>query len=319
MTFSAHLPRKILVIKHGALGDFVNALGVFKGIRTHHPEDHITLLTTPPYHSFGEKTGYFDQIRTDRRPPLWNLGAWLELRSWFWRKNFDRVYDLQNSNRTSAYFRFWRLGKALSMPEWSGVAPGCSHPQTRPDRGKLHTFDRFEDQLGAIGLHNIPQPDVSWCTEAITPFELPQSYALLIPGSSKGGVRKRWPGTHYATLANMLAKESITPVLVGGPDDAETISNIKVLSPEAIDLSGKTTLFELISLAYGSKVIVGNDTGPTHLAAATRQPTIVAWSDFSDPKIYGPRYDTVQILKEAQLEDLTPQRVLSAIHKILEH
>ena len=71
---------RILVIKLGALGDFVQAMGPAAAIRRHHPDSAITLLTTKPYADFAAATGLFDEIWLDPRPKLLQPGAWLKLR-----------------------------------------------------------------------------------------------------------------------------------------------------------------------------------------------------------------------------------------------
>ena len=67
--------KNILVIKHGALGDMIFSLGAFMALRTHHKKDHLILLTSSPFKSLAEKTGYFDEIWIDDRPRLWKLWA----------------------------------------------------------------------------------------------------------------------------------------------------------------------------------------------------------------------------------------------------
>ncbi|MEC8774431.1 MAG: ADP-heptose--LPS heptosyltransferase, partial [Pseudomonadota bacterium] len=106
--------RPVLVIKLGALGDFVQALGPFSAIRTHHADQRIALLTTPPFVPIAEASGYFDDIRAGIRPAWWQFGAILELRRWLRGLNPTRVYDLQTSDRSSAYFKLF----ASPKPEW---------------------------------------------------------------------------------------------------------------------------------------------------------------------------------------------------------
>ena len=117
------MPDKILVIKLGALGDALMALGPMQAIRRHHAEAEITLLTRPAYHSLAEASGLFDAIHLDPAPRLNPLG-WMMLRRWLRGAGFRRVYDLQTSDRTAAYFRLFWPGP---WPEWSGKVVGCSH------------------------------------------------------------------------------------------------------------------------------------------------------------------------------------------------
>src|SRR3546814_6483440 len=101
-------PDRILVIKLSALGDFVLSVASFQAIRAHHREAAIALLTTAPYRRLAEASGCFDAIIVDPRPAWWQPGRWLAL----WRQladgRFERVYDLQRSDRRGSYFQIGR-------------------------------------------------------------------------------------------------------------------------------------------------------------------------------------------------------------------
>ncbi len=107
--------RKILVIKLGALGDFIQALGPMSAIRKHHKEAHITLLTTKPFKSFATDCNYFDDIWIDEKPGKFNPARWWALRRKLNKAHFTRVYDLQNNDRTNLYSN-------SSAPNLNGVA-----------------------------------------------------------------------------------------------------------------------------------------------------------------------------------------------------
>ena len=109
---------RILVIKLGALGDFMYALGPMQAIRRHHPQAEITLLTRPAYAALGERSGLFDTIWADSEPKLFNIIGIFALRSKLTGAAFERVYDLQTSDRTGFYYRLFWPGR---KPEWSGI------------------------------------------------------------------------------------------------------------------------------------------------------------------------------------------------------
>lgn len=305
---------KILIIKHGALGDMFIAMGAFKAIRDHHPQAHIVLMTTSPFAILAEDTPYFDEIWLDERSSVYNIFALLSLRKKILDMHFDRVYDLQNSPRTSLYFRL--LGKK-NQPQWCGIAPGCSMRQTRADREVIHAYPRFEDQLGLAGITSVPRPDLSWAKANVSRFNLPEKYALLVPGSSPARPMKRWPAAKYAELAEFLLEKRITPLIIGGLDETEIVTKIKALSSHTRDLSGQTSLYDIIELARGAQVTVGNDTGPLHIAALTGCPTVVAWSSHSDPNVYAPQGDHVQVVYESDLENLSLEPVCQAVVKVI--
>ena len=127
--------QKILVIKLGALGDFVQAMGAAAAIRAFHRDAEITLLTTRPYAEFARQAPYFEEIWIDDRPGWSNPIAVFRLVRRLRAGRFDRVYDLQTRLRTNLYFLAMREGRQL---EWSGIAPGASHPHDNPRRTKMH-------------------------------------------------------------------------------------------------------------------------------------------------------------------------------------
>lgn len=71
---------RILVIKLGALGDWVQATGPFAAIRARHPAAYIVLLTGPLFAALGRRCGWFDDVWTDDRPGRWRVFAWRALR-----------------------------------------------------------------------------------------------------------------------------------------------------------------------------------------------------------------------------------------------
>ena len=96
---------RVLVIKLGALGDFVQALGPMAAIRKHHAGAHMVLLTSKPYVDFAKACGLFDDVWVDEeRPKAWQIGRVLRLRQKLKAGGFSRVYDLQTSDRSSFYF-----------------------------------------------------------------------------------------------------------------------------------------------------------------------------------------------------------------------
>ncbi|MGB0555535.1 MAG: glycosyltransferase family 9 protein, partial [Alphaproteobacteria bacterium] len=77
--------RTVLVIKLGALGDFIQALGPFAAIRRHHPANRIILLTTPPFVRIAEASSCFDEVHSDGRPEWWQFSKTRALRNWMRR------------------------------------------------------------------------------------------------------------------------------------------------------------------------------------------------------------------------------------------
>lgn len=305
------LPR-ILVIKLGALGDFLMALGPMQAIRRHHPDADLVLLTRAPYSDLGAATGLFAEIWIDPAPG-WSPVAWLRWRARLRRGGFARVYDLQTSDRTAGYFRLMRRGAA---PEWSGKVAGASHRHVYPADHRMHTVDRQSAQLAVAGIAQVPLPDLSFLDGDLSGFGLPERFALLIPGSSPQRPGKRWPAERYGAVAAHLAAAGVTAVVVGGPSEAAAAQAIHNLEPAALVLTGRTDLGQLAALARRAVVAVGNDTGPTHLAALAGCPTVTLFSAESDSAKTAPRGADVREVYSAALTDLPVERVIAALEGI---
>ncbi|MCC7016290.1 MAG: glycosyltransferase family 9 protein [Rhodospirillales bacterium] len=308
-------PRRILVIKLGALGDFVQALNACAFIRRHHAEDRITLLTTAPFADLARASRLFDDVELDARPKPYQAFEWLALRRFLRQSAFARVYDLQTSDRSSFYFRLFWPGP---YPEWSGIAPGCSHPHANPRRDFMHTLDRQAEQLRMAGIAAAEAaiPDVSFLQADVSGFGLRAPYALLVPGGAAHRPGKRWPLERFAAIATELAGRGIAPVLLGVAAEAPLTGRICELCPAAADLAGRTGLADVAVLARKAACALGNDTGPMHLIAAAGCASVVLFSADSDPALCAPRGAKVTVLRREPLAALDSGEVLGALRAL---
>ena len=317
--------QRILVIKLAALGDVVQAFPPFAHIRAAHPGAHITLLTTPPYADLAAASPYFDAIETAGRPK--RLGDTLAMLRRLRRARYDRVYDLQTSRRSSAYFfALWPR-----PPQWSGIAPFASHPHRNPARDHMHTLERQAEQLQDAGIWpdapvrrgEAGAPDLSFMLADETPerspahFGLGAPYALLVPGASAQRPVKRWPAERYAELAQVLLDRGLQVAVLGGPAEAGIGAAIAIAASGTRDLTGATDYAQIAGLAARAALAVGNDTGPTHLVAAAGAPTLVLFSADSDPALCAPRGRRVEVVQEARLSELALETVLGHVRGLL--
>ena len=297
----------VLIIKLGALGDVVQALSPIAAIRNHHSNAHITLLTTTPYQTLIKASGFVDDVWLDKRPKWTQPGNWLSLRRQLKQGDFSRVYDLQTSDRSSSYYRLFWPGP---FPEWSGIARGCSHPHKNPKRDHMHTITRQAEQLSMAGIPEVPMADLRWIDSDIKKFNLPQSFALLVPGGAAHRPEKRWSVLHYRELAGELAGKGLTPVFLGAADENALISQITLGQKGWVNLAGKTSLLDIGALARQARVAIGNDTGPMHLISAVGCRSVVLYSQASDPALCAQKGADVEIIRVEQLASLSVERVV---------
>lgn len=285
---------KVLVIKLGALGDFIQACGPFQAIRRYHANAHITLLTTARFLSLARKSGWFDEVWLDAQPSWYQFSDWLDLRRRLIEERFNRVYDLQTSDRSGWYFRQF---PQQERPDWSGIVRGCSHPHVNSRRDCMHTIDRQTEQLHMAGIEKVSATNLDWLDGDITNFRLPAQFALLVPGGASGRKEKRWPSCGYAVLAQRLMGCGIEVYLIGDDSEGDLQHSIALAAPGVVELAGKTDFAQIAALARCSDVAVGNDTGPMHIIASCGTPTVVLFGNASNPALCAPRGAKVVIVE----------------------
>lgn len=297
--------KRILVIRLGALGDFFQSFGPFAAIRAHHPDARITLLTTKPFADLARRAPWFDEVWGDGRPSWSDPRGVVSLARRLRGARFDRVYDLQTSSRSSRYR--WLVG---SRAEWSGIAPGASHPHANPRRDAMHTVDRQRDQLEMAGIHDFPAPALDWLDADLSRFGLPDRFGLLVPGASPLRPLKRWPAERFAELAASL---DLPVAIIGGPAERDIAAAILAAAPSALDLTGRTSFAEIAAIGRKALWAVGNDTGPTHILATAGCPTLALFGEDSDPALCAPRGPAAAFIRHVPLAALPVAQVRAAI------
>jgi ADP-heptose:LPS heptosyltransferase len=297
---------KILVIKLSALGDFIIALGAMRAIRKHHKNDHITLLTTKPYQSLAESCGYFDEVIIDKRPKFHQISKWWDLKKALNKEDYSRVYDLQINDRTALYYRLLN-----SNPEWIGTLK-------KSDRDKSGlAFYRHKKMLEKLAIKDIEIDKMDWMKGDISQFSLKSSYALIVPGCAPSRPEKRWPASYFTELCQKLIKKNIQPVLIGTNDESSILNEITDQCPNALNLLGQTKLFDIAALARNAKLAVGNDTGPMHIIGPTDCPSIVLFSNSSDPSKHAPLGQNIQTIQKDNIADISVDDVFKKIKNLI--
>lgn len=291
------MKKSTLIIKLGALGDMVQATSMFNMLHQRYG-NNLTLLTTAPFVDFARRTGLFKTIICDNRKSIRStLSMIKQLRTYA----FDRIIDLQNVDRT----RLYKILLIGSYNTWitSSLKEAESHP-----------FKRFTH---LCTLQNWPAPlpiDIKSMAEPII-IEPKLPYILIVAGASNvHNGQKRWPQKKYATLCKHLIAHGITPVLIGSKDDE--LDQLVALCPNAINLIGQTTLYQLINLGLNATSCIGNDTGPQLIIAASGCPTITLFSAVNPPCKGGawPWNETRHLnLYKDSLNDLLVEEVINAL------
>lgn len=285
--------KRVLVIQLGGIASFLQALAAVKLIREQHVGARFTLLTTEVTKDLAEKSPYFDTVEADGKPT--EPQAITKLIARIRAAKYDMIYDLEGSNRTSNYFQ----GLRPWPPKWSGPIAGASHAYLDPKRNDLHPMLRLAGQMNAAGIpvDGPLEPDLSWLRQTLRDaprlrpdyFGIHGRYVLLLPRGSNADPSRCWPEEKYVDLAKRIARNGVTPVVLGGTDERPVGAAIAKEVPSAKNLVTRPDLFQCIGLAERASFAVGDDVELMHVAAAAGTPCLVFLSSLARPDLAAPK------------------------------
>jgi len=259
----------ILIIKHGSLGDIAQACGAIQDISENHNNDQIYLLTTKPYFDLFKKNPYLTNVILDKRLSRFNLIYLYFLMRKIKKLKISKVYDLQNSSRTSFYKKI--LFPNSNFNTWSSSETTLPKDKTKEEFDKKSVLERFNHQLqnSEINTKYTLLPDFSWSCSDISKIKSEyklEKYIVLFPFCSPHLSQKKWP--YYNDLIEKIKRQyndQFKIVVAPGPDEINDSKNINALcildNGKALDIS------QLSSLIKDSSFVIANDTGPAHMAA----------------------------------------------------
>jgi ADP-heptose:LPS heptosyltransferase len=303
----------ILIIKHGSLGDLIQANGAIKDIKNFYKNRKVFLLTSQPYAIFMSECPYVDGVIIDKRLPRWNLFYLNALKKNLIRYNFSKVFDLQNSNRTKFYKKFI-INKEV---EWSSSETTLEPGQKKSDFDKEPVLERMELQLKKSGIETefTRNINIDWAVTDVSRLikqYANSEYILLFPFCSKKHQNKKWP--YFNDLIVKLKqdyKNKFPILLVPGPNEIKeaNIFNAKVVTDHENAVDIKT----LISLICNAKFIIANDTGPAHIASHLDKKGLVLFGSHTSAKKVSIENYNFKALTVKNLKDLSVDMVLKEI------
>jgi len=294
----------ILIIKLGSLGDVVQISGALRDIREHHKNEKITILTTSKYLNLFKNCPYIDDCLEDERLPRYNIFYLLRLKKNINSLNFNKVYDLQNSNRTNFYRKF-----LFNIKDWS---TSKDIPDNKYNNSVLQ---RFDEQLrkSTIETRYTIQPDFRRASQHANNYNLDtiKKYILFFPFCSKDLIHKRWP--YFFELISLIKKNhpQYELVVAPGPGEIEEAKslNIKV----ALNNNLALNFFELASLIKKSHLVIANDTGPAHMAAHLGAKGFTLFGPHTTPEKVSIEREKFIALQTMDLKSLFADRVYALI------
>ena len=306
----------ILIIKHGSLGDLIQANGAIKDIKEFYENRKVFLLTSSPYSIFMSECPYIDGVIIDKRLPRWNLFFLFNLKRLLLKYNFSKVFDLQNSKRTRFYKRF-----ILNKAEWSSSVDTLEAGQSKKDFDKLPVLDRMELQLNKsrVPTKYVKNIDLNWAKEDLSILinkYTNRDYILLFPFCSKKHQKKKWP--YFKDLISKIRREyknNYSILIAPGPDE---INEAKSLTKNVVLENGEPINIKmLISLIDNAKFIISNDTGPAHIASHLDKKGLVLFGSHTSAKKVSIESTNFKAISVNDLSNLDTDTVITEIKKNL--
>jgi len=309
----------ILIIKHGSLGDIAQACGAIQDILENHSNDEVYLLTTSPYVDLFKKNENIKEIIIDKRFSRFNIFYLYSLMKTIKKFKFSKVYDLQNSKRTSFYKSI--LFPNTNLNTWSSSETTLPSGISKDEFDKKPVLDRFNHQLKTSGLKtkHTMIPDFSWSCSSISKIKFEfklEKYLILFPFASSHMTIKRWP--FYNDLIHLIQekyKDDYKIVVAPGPSEISEAKKINALC--ILDNDKALNISQLSSLIKNSSYIVANDTGPAHMAAHLGVKGIALFGSHTSAFLQSIEREKFKAIQVSDLNRLSAKKVFERLSKEL--
>ncbi len=293
--------KNILIIKPSSLGDIVLALPALSALRRSFPEAKISWFIRPEFAPLlKDHPDLSEIILFDRRflgKAWYNPRAFGALISLIWRLNrskFDAVLDLQGLFRTAAFAWLTGCRKRFGMANARELGHIFYTHKIEQDKDSIHLVDYYLKIVRVAGAHQtdvqFPLPIDLDAAGAVNKLLAAQSiklndYAVFVPTSARED--KCWPTERFATLANKVSKQfGLSIIATGSAYEKAVLEELRNLACVRIaNFAGATSISELVALLKGAKLVVSNDTGPGHIAAALGIPVVMLFGPTNPARV----------------------------------
>jgi heptosyltransferase-3 len=301
---------RILIIRGGAIGDFILTLPVLAALQSRFPGRHIEVMGYPHIAQLALAGGLAAKVRP------------IEARSMatFFAKGCD--LDAQMSQYFSSFtlivsYLYDPDGVFQENIERCTFAEFITAPHRPDEKQKIHATDVFLKPLEQLAIAN-PDNVPRLALKEPPPETLPEGrWVAFHPGS--GSERKNWPERKWGELLQEVTRQSDAGLLmVGGEAEGDRLQRLSAgLPPNRFKLARNLPLPALAGMLKQCSIFVGHDSGITHLAAALGLPGIVLWGDSSEV-IWAPRNPRMAVVREERgLVALPVAQVMGRLTAIL--
>lgn len=294
--------RNILIIKPSSLGDVVMTLPALTALRNGFPDAKITWLIRPEFAPLIQNHPHVNDIILFERRVLANAwfqrsaaAALLSLIRDIRRRRFDAVFDFQGLFRTASITRLSGCKNRFGMKDARELAHLFYTHKVVRDTDSLHVVDHYLRMTRIAGTAEVTAQFVlpidpaaaAAVNDKLAAHDVNAgNYAVLIPGSAHA--YKRWPTERFAAVADRIHSNfGFSIVTIGTVREKSVVENIRQRTAAPVaDFVGLTSLPELTALLKSAKLVVGNDTGPAHIAAALGVPLVIIFGRSNPARIF---------------------------------
>jgi ADP-heptose:LPS heptosyltransferase len=299
---------RILVIRGGAIGDFILTLPAIAALRKQFPQTHIAVLGYPHIASLAQLAGSANEVRSIEARALAGFFAKhgeldRALGDWFGGFNIivSYLYDPDEIFQENVA----RVSKAQFIA-------GPHRPDEAAARHATEVFLKPLERLAIFGMDTVPRLN-------LVPKRQQDVGGMLAIHPGSGSEKKNWPEERWQELLRLIQKEkSWRVLLVGGEAEGERLQRLASILPiERLAVALNKPLPELAQTLVRCGAFLGHDSGITHLAAAVEVPGVALWGGTNE-HIWRPLGPAFTLLRDEHgLEHLEPNRVLGAVTDIM--
>ena len=312
----AHKPVKILIYHVGNIGDIIVATPVYRSIRKAFPEAKITLLTSPGRRGLPGAKEVISPLSLVNDLRMYYPE---EMKSVKWLGEFFRGIKNDNYNflvyLPANQWRFWHILRDMIFFRLTGIKYAIGfkiyegyYLYKKYQQSPVNEVDRLIGLLEPLGItfgertleFPVEPDDRSFASDLFHQYEIREERLKIIvhPGGKRPS--KLWSREKFALLADKLIEEwEGQIILVGSVDEVEMVKEIiELIKYKVFNLSGKLTVSQLAAVIDRAELVISNDSGPMHIAAAVKTPVVALFSGVDIPNLWYPYGDMHTVIRK---------------------
>lgn len=300
MKLSDNKKQSILVIDLLYLGDLMFATPFFSELRKNFPKARIDLMVNSTFYSIMEGSPNLNNVYAYNKK--WTLRQSIEFAGRLRQNNYDLGINIHGSWRSAILLKLIRPSFSIG---YGGKGRGIFLNRELKQPQNQHMVDVYLNVLREMGLEveagfpflGVKESARDKIDQMLSNWGIDTAEKLIALNTAGTWPTKRWTAEGFARLGDVLNREYGRVIFVGGPGDLPIVERIvELMETKPVIAAGKTDLQELAALLAQCDLVISNDSGPVHVAAAVGTPTITIFGPSDDLK-YRPLGEKHKIVK----------------------